>query len=92
MDENTLENAAAIWRASAAATDFIRAVERIPVGADRARVRELLGSPVLVSPAADGSESWLYVPSDPARGQFEALFVAFDPNGRFLRLDRKPID
>lgn len=92
MAENTLENAAALWRTSGTPTDFIRAVESIPAGTDRGRVRELLGSPLLVSPAADGSESWLYVSSDPARGQFEALFVAFDANGRSLRLERKPIE
>jgi hypothetical protein len=32
------------------------------------------------------------VPNDPARGQFEALFVSFDPAGKFARLDRKPIE
>ena len=92
MTENSLENAAAVWRASRNPADFIRAAERIPAGTDQARVRELLGAPVFVSPTADDGESWLYVPSDPARDQFEALFTTFDPNGKFLRLDRKPIE
>jgi hypothetical protein len=92
MDEFELERAAAAWRASASPTDFIAAAERIPVGYDRARVRELFGAPSLVSPLANGGESWLYVPNDPARGQFEALFVSFDPAGRFARLNRKSIE
>lgn len=90
MDE--LESAAAAWRASAAPADFLRAAERLPAGADAARVRGLFGAPALVTPLPDGGESWLYVPSDPARGRFEALFLAFGPGGRFARLDRKPIE
>lgn len=92
MHENDLERAAAAWRASRAPTDFIYAALRLPLGIDRARVRELLGAPSLVSPLANGGESWLYVPNDPTRGQFEALFVSFDRVGRFARLDRKPIE
>jgi hypothetical protein len=59
MDEDELERAAASWRASGSPTDFIDAAERIPVGTERARVRELLDAPSLVSRLADGGESWL---------------------------------
>ena len=87
-----LESAAAEWRGSGLPADFIRAAERLTAGTEAARVRALLGAPRLVTPLPDGGESWLYVPNDPARGRFEALFLAIDPSGRFARLDRKPID
>jgi hypothetical protein len=92
MKESALEKAAASWRASSAPADFIHAAQQIPMGTERVRVLELLGEPSQISPLADGGESWLYVPNDPAHGQFEALFVTLTPDDRFARLDRKPIE
>lgn len=87
-----LDALAARWRASAAPADLVRAAERIAPGTDPARVRDLLGEPLVVSQLSAGGESWLYVKSDPDRGQFEALFVVFDPAMGFVRIDRKPIE
>jgi hypothetical protein len=91
-DDGGLEALAARWRGSAAAADLAALAERIPAGTDRARLRALLGEPLLVSPLADGGEAWLYVRSDAGRGQRESLSILLSPDGGFLELARKPID
>jgi hypothetical protein len=87
-----LDALGARWRASGAPTDLLLLAERIPPGTDRARLITLLGQPDLVSPLANGGESWLYVKCDPAHNQFESLSVVLSPVGGFLQLDRKPVD
>ncbi len=90
--QTELETLASRWRASASPEDLVRAAARIPPGTDKARLRALLGEPISTSKLANGGESWLYVKSDPSRGQLESMFVALTPEGGFARLDRKPID
>jgi outer membrane protein assembly factor BamE (lipoprotein component of BamABCDE complex) len=72
--------------------ELARAAEAIPLGADRERVRASLGEPLVRSELTGGGESWLYVEADPARGQRESLSVGFDEHGRYLGLQRKPLD
>jgi hypothetical protein len=85
-------SAAARWRASRSPADLVEAAGAVPLGADRARVRELLGDPLVRSELADGGESWLYVRADPDAGQLESMAVTFDASGGFSRFDRKPLD
>lgn len=92
MTSAALDAAAATWRASAAAADFLRAVALLPAGSPAAQVAQWLGQPLLVTPMSGGAQSWLYVPSDDAAGQREALMLAFNADGAFERLLRKPID
>lgn len=89
---DTLESLATRFRQSQAPTDLEAAVRSLPASADAARVRALLGEPLVVSQLADGGESWLYVKSDAAKGQGESISLLLSPQGRFLRLVRKPID
>lgn len=89
---DTLDSLAARFRQSQAPADLEAAVRQLPASADAARVRALLGEPLVVSQLADGGESWLYVKSDAAKGQGESLSVLLSPQGRFQRLVRKPID
>lgn len=74
------------------AAEFERLAAELPPGADPERVRGLLGEPLVISELAGGGQTWLYVPADPARGQWESLSVAFDAAGRLTGLQRKPID
>lgn len=86
------EAAAAAWRASAAAADFLRAVALLPVGSTGTEVAQWLGQPLGVTPMSGGAQSWLYVRSDDALGQREALMLVFGAGGGYERLLRKPID
>ena len=92
MTQEELEAAAARWRATRSPADLIQVAHMIPRGSDRARVRELLGDPIVVSELSDGGESWLYVRARPEVGQLESMSVGFDPSGSFTRADRKPLD
>ena len=76
----------------AAAEALIAAAAQIPPGTEPGHVRELVGDPIVVSKLANGGESWLYVRADPQAGQLESLSLAFDADGRFSGLDRKPLD
>lgn len=92
MSSAHLDTAAAAWRASAAAPDFLRAAALLPVGSTAAQVAQWLGQPLLVTPMSGGAQSWLYVRSDDAAGQREALMLVFDAGGTYTHLLRKPID
>jgi outer membrane protein assembly factor BamE (lipoprotein component of BamABCDE complex) len=92
VTQEELEVAATRWRATRSPADLIQVAQMIPPGSERARVRELLGDPLVVSELADGGESWLYVRADPEAGQLESMSVGFDASGGFTRLDRKPLD
>lgn len=72
--------------------DVERIATQIAVGTPAARVRELLGDPLVESELADGGETWLYVPADAEQRRYESLSVAFDAGGGFVGLQRKPID
>lgn len=89
---DALDSLAARFRQSQAPADLEAAVHRLPASTDAARVRALLGEPLVVSQLADGGESWLYVKSDAAKGQGESISILLSPQGYFLRLVRKPID
>jgi hypothetical protein len=69
-----------------------RLAVEIPPRASPARVRELLGEPLLVSELADGGETWLYVRAAPEHGRWDSLSVAFAADGGVKRLERKPAD
>jgi hypothetical protein len=92
VTDDDLEGAGARWQATRAAADIVKAAAVIRPGSDRARVRELLGDPLVVSELARGGESWLYVRADPQVGQLESVSLSFDASGGFIGLDRKPID
>ena len=78
------------WRRSGQAADLIAVAQRIPTGS--ASLVAALGQPLVVSRLSDGGETWLYIRSDPTRGQFEALSIALSAAGGFRRLERKPIE
>ena len=80
------------WRRSGQAADLIAVAQRIPPGTGSASLVAALGQPLVVSRLSDGGETWLYIRSDPARGQFEALSIALSAAGGFRRLERKPIE
>jgi len=92
VDDQSANEAAEAWRRLRTPDQLARAVERIPRGTPSARVRALLGEPLSISRLADGGEAWLYIKSDPARGQRESLFVTFDLSGNLAGLERKPLD
>ena len=92
LSVDQLEAVAARWRATRSAAALVEAAALIRPGSDRARVRELLGDPLVVSELASGGESWLYVRADPEVGQLESMSLAFDASGGLTGLDRKPID
>ncbi len=79
------------WRRSSKASDLIALAQRIPPGTDSASLLLALGRPLVVSRLSDGGETWLYVRSDPTKGQFESLSIALMGN-RFRALERKPIE
>lgn len=83
---------AARWRDSANPEDLTALAAHIAPGTARDRLRGLLGEPLLVTPLAEGGESWLYVRSDPASEQYESIAALLSPDGRFDRLARKPIE
>lgn len=58
---------------SGRAEEVERRASQLAPGADPGEVREALGEPVTVSHLADGGETWLYVPADPARGEMESV-------------------
>lgn len=91
-EDGSLDSLATRWRACRAPADLIALAELVPIGVDGQRLIEYFGPPVLVSPLADGGESWLYVRSDADSGQFESLSLALSADRQFAGLNRKPIE
>jgi hypothetical protein len=72
--------------------ELARVAATVPAGSSPEQARAALGEPLVISELAAGGETWLYVEADPARGQRESLSVAFDANGAYEGLRRKPLD
>jgi outer membrane protein assembly factor BamE (lipoprotein component of BamABCDE complex) len=74
------------------ADDLERRAAALSVGADKERVRQVLGEPLNTSHLSDGGETWLYLKADPERKQMESLSAEFGAAGDFKGLRRKPLD
>ena len=90
---NEIERRSDLWKASRSPADFVWLAEHgLPNRSTGEHVSELFGAALHKVALTDGGEYWLYVWSDPAKQQFEAIAVIFDRNGSVVGLGRKPIE